>query len=159
MAPRGPYGRHFTPFQSQLCQDSRSGIIRQRNTQRSDDLLAHAIPQRMTTLEISLRGLLRNLRLKVGAKPRGTFTLATFVRTVSNPLHDAATEPLPPARSRLDKELAVLERRARNLAQNDLAFRRLISSSGFGAFVDLDLHRFLSGPVLMLGGPVFEGHG
>lgn len=43
MTPRGPYGRHSTPFKLQLCQDIRAGVLGRRDAQRSHNLSANLI--------------------------------------------------------------------------------------------------------------------
>lgn len=67
----------------------------------------------MIALEMSLRGLLRNFGLKVGAISRGRFEARIRDLAADNPMLVAATEPMLRARASLRQELAGLERRVR----------------------------------------------
>ena len=80
-----------------------------------------AVQQAFITLEMSLRGLLRNFGLKVGTISRGRFELR--IR----------------ARSALRRELAGLERHVRQLAHEDPVCLRLMSMPGIGAVVALKM--------------------
>jgi transposase len=88
-----------------------------------------AVQHGMIALEMSLRGLLRNFGLKVGAISRGS-----------------ATEPMLRARTCLRQELAGLERRIRHLAQDDPVCRRLMSMPGIGAVVALTFRSAVDDP-------------
>ena len=76
-----------------------------------------AIQQGMIALEMSLRGLLRNLGLKVGAISRGRFEHRIRKSSAGNSMLEAATEPMLRARLSLRLELAGLERRVWQLAK------------------------------------------
>ena len=91
-----------------------------------------AVQQGMIALEMSLRGLLRNFGLKVGAISRGRFEARIRELAAGNPMLVAATEPMLRARASLRQELASLERRVRQLAQDDPICHRLMSLSGIG---------------------------
>ena len=67
-----------------------------------------AVQQGMIALEMSLRGLLRNFGLKVGAISRGRFEARIRELATGNPMLVAATEPLLRARAALRQELAGL---------------------------------------------------
>lgn len=73
----------------------------------------------MIALEMSVRGLLRNFGFKVGAISRVRFELRIRELTEGNSMLGAATEPVLRARACLRQELAGLERRVRQLAQED----------------------------------------
>lgn len=105
-----------------------------------------AVQQGMIALEMSLRGLLRNFGLKVGAISRGRFELRIRELTVGNPMLEAATEPMLRARACLRQELAGLERRVRHLAQNDPVSHRLMSMPGIGAVVALTFQSAVDDP-------------
>jgi transposase len=105
-----------------------------------------AIQQGMIALELSLRGLLRNFGLKVGAISRGRFDLRSRELAVGNLMLEAATEPILRARSSLRQELACLERRVRRLAQNDPVCRRLMSMPGIGVIVALTFRSAVDDP-------------
>ena len=91
----------------------------------------------MIALELSLRGLLRNFGLKVGAISRGRFEPRIRELAFGNSMLEAATEPMLRARASLRQELAGLARRVRQLAQEDPVCRRLMSMHGVGAVVAL----------------------
>ena len=109
-----------------------------------------AVQQGFITLELSLRGLLRNFGLKVGAISRGRFEHRIRELTADNPMLFAATEPVLRARASLRQELAGLERRVRQLAQYDPVCHRLMSMSmsmpGVGAVVALTYRSAVDDP-------------
>jgi transposase len=73
----------------------------------------------MITLEMSLRGLLRNFGLKVGAISRGRFEHRIRELTEGNAMLEMATTPMLRARASLRQELASLEKLVRQMAQDD----------------------------------------
>jgi transposase len=89
----------------------------------------------MIALEMSLRGLLRNFDLKVGAISSGKFEARIRELTNGNPMLETATEPMLRARGSLRRELAVLEKQVRQLAQDDPVCCRLMTMPGIGAVV------------------------
>ena len=105
-----------------------------------------AVQQGMITLEMSLRGLLRNFGLKVGAISRGRFELRIRELAEGNPMLGLATEPMLRARACLRQELAGLERRVRQLAQDDPVCRRLMSMPGIVAVVALTYRSAVDDP-------------
>lgn len=105
-----------------------------------------AVQQGMIALEMSLRGLLRNFGLKVGAISRGRFEARIRELATGNPMLVAATEPLLRARAALRQELAGLERRVRQLAQDDPVCHRLMSMPGIGAVVALTFRSAVDDP-------------
>jgi transposase len=105
-----------------------------------------AVQQSMIALELSLRGLLRNFGLKVGAISRGRFEPRIRELAFGNPMLEAATEPMLRARACLRQELAGLERRVRQLAQEDPVCRRLMSMPGVGAVVALTFRSAVDDP-------------
>ena len=105
-----------------------------------------AIQQAMLSLEMSLRGLLRNFGLKVGAISRGRYEHRIRELAVGNPMLEAATGPMLRARASLRQELARLERHVRQLAQDDPVCRRLMSMPGVGAVVALTYRSAVDDP-------------
>ena len=105
-----------------------------------------AVQQSMIALELSLRGLLRNFGLKVGTISRGRFELRITELAEGNPMLEAATGPMLRARASLRQELAGLERRVRQLAQDDPVCRRLMSMPGVGAVVALTFRSAVDDP-------------
>lgn len=85
-----------------------------------------AVRQGFITLEMSLRGLLRNFGLKVGTISRGQFGQRIRELVAGNPTLVAATEPMLRARAALRRELAGLERHVRQLAHEDPICLRLM---------------------------------
>ena len=105
-----------------------------------------AVQQGMIALEMSLRGLLRNFGLKVGAISRGRFEHRVWELVAGNPMLEAATEPMLRARASLRHELAGLERRVRQLAQDDPVCQRLMTMPGIGAVVALTFRSGVDDP-------------
>lgn len=105
-----------------------------------------AVQQSMIALEMSLRGLLRNFGLKVGATSRGRFEARIRDLAAGNTMLVAATEPMLRARASLRQELAGLERRVRQLAQDDPVCHRLMSMPGIGAVVALTFRSAVDDP-------------
>lgn len=73
------------------------------------------------------QGLLRNFGLKVSAISRGRYKLCICELAESSAMLEAATGPMLRARASLRQELAGLERRVRQMAQDDPVCRRLES--------------------------------
>lgn len=105
-----------------------------------------AVQQGMIALEMSLRGLLRNFGLKVGAISRGRFEHRIRELATGNAMLEAATEPMLRARAALRQELAGLERHVRGLAQEDEVCQRLMSMPGIGAVVALTFRSAVDDP-------------
>lgn len=105
-----------------------------------------AVKQGFIALEMSLRGLFRNFGLKVGTISRGRFEQRIRELTASNPILETATEPMLRTRASLRQELAGLERRVRQLAQDDPVCRRLMSMPGIGAVVALTYRSAVDDP-------------
>ena len=105
-----------------------------------------AVQQSMITLEMSLRGLLRNFGLKVGVISRGRFEHRIRELAAGNLMREAATAPMLRARASLRQELAGLERRVRQLAQDDPVCHRLMSMPGIGAVVALTFRSAVDDP-------------
>ncbi len=105
-----------------------------------------AVQQSMIALELSLRGLLRNFGLKVGAISRGRFEARIRELAFGNSVLEAATEPMLGARASLRQELAGLEGLVHQLAENDPVYRRLMSMPGIGAVVALTFRSGVDDP-------------
>ena len=105
-----------------------------------------SVQQTMIALEMSLRGLLRNFGLKVGAISCGRYEYRIRELAEGNPMLEAATGPMLRARAALRQELAGLERRVRQLAQDDRVCRRLMSMPGVGAVVALTFRSAVDDP-------------
>ncbi|MEV8468647.1 IS110 family transposase, partial [Fluviibacterium sp. DFM31] len=105
-----------------------------------------AVQQSMIALEMSLRGLLRNFGLRVGAISRGKFERRIRELADGNPMLEIATEPMLRARAALRLELTTLEKQVRQLAQNDPVCRRLMTIPGVGAVVALTYRSAVDDP-------------
>lgn len=105
-----------------------------------------SIQQGMIALEMSLRGLLRNFGLKVGAISKGRFDARIQELVASNTTLVAATEPMLRARATLRHELARLERHVRSLAQDDPTCRLLMTMPAVGAVVALTFKSAVDDP-------------
>ncbi|GGO62857.1 Transposase [Roseovarius pacificus] len=105
-----------------------------------------AIQQGMLALEMSLRGLLRNFGLKVGAISRGGFEARIRELADGNPMLETATAPMLRARASLRQELAGLEKRVRQFAGDDSVCRRLMTMPGIGAVVALTFRAAIDDP-------------
>ena len=105
-----------------------------------------AIQQNMLALEMSLRGLLRNFGLKVGAISRGRFEHRIRELADGNAMLEMATAPMLRARASLRQELASLERLVRQMAQDDPVCVRLMTMPGIGAVVALTYRSAVDDP-------------
>ncbi|RWF81013.1 MAG: IS110 family transposase [Mesorhizobium sp.] len=105
-----------------------------------------SIQQGVIALEMSLRGLLRNFGLKVGAISKGRFDARIQELVASNTTLVAATEPMLRARATLRHELARLERHVRSLAQDDPTCRLLMTMPAVGAVVALTFKSAVDDP-------------
>lgn len=105
-----------------------------------------AIQQNMLALEMSLRGLLRNFGLKVGAISRGRFEHRIRELAEGNAMLETATAPMLRARASLRRELASLERLVRQMAQDDPVCGRLMTMPGVGAVVALTYRSAVDDP-------------
>mgnify|MGYP002713128443 CR=1 FL=1 len=105
-----------------------------------------AVQQAMIFLEMSLRGLLRNFGLRVGAISRGRYGHRVRELASGNLMLETATGPMLRARASLRQEPAGLERRVRQLAQDEPVCRRLMSMPGIGAIVALTCRSAVDDP-------------
>lgn len=105
-----------------------------------------AVQQRFITLKMSVRRLLRNFGLKVGTISRGRFEQRVCELAAGNPMLEEAPDPMLRARSALRRELAGLERHARQLAQEDPVCRRVMSMPGIGTVVALTYRSAVNDP-------------
>jgi len=105
-----------------------------------------AIQQNTIALEMSLRGLLRNFGLKVGAISRGRFETRIRKLADGNPKLEAATESMLRARASLRQKLAGLENCVRQLAWDDQVCQRLMSMPGSGVVVALTFRAAVDDP-------------
>lgn len=105
-----------------------------------------AIQQGMIALEMSLRGVLRNFGLKVGAISRGRYDMRVRELVEGNAMLEAASAPMLRSRAALRHELANLEREVRGLAKEDPVCRLLMTMPGIGAVVALTFKSAVDDP-------------
>ena len=105
-----------------------------------------AVQQGMVALEMSLRGLLRNFGLTVGAISRRRFEMRIRDLVEGNAMLEAAAAPMLRARAALRDELADLERQVRLLAKEDPVCRLLMSMPWVGAVVALTFKSAINDP-------------
>lgn len=91
----------------------------------------------MITLEMSLRGLLRNFGLKVSAISHGRFEARIQELVAGNMMLEAAAEPMLRVRAALRLKLAELEKRVRHMISDDPVCLRLMTMPEVGAVVAL----------------------
>jgi len=102
-------------------------------------------------LEMSLRGLLRSFRLKVGAISRGRYNMRVRDFVEGNAMLEAATTlPMLKSRAALRVELADLEGEGRGFAQDDLVCRLLMTMHSPMPLGPLAFHRLIIGAVVAL---------
>ncbi|MFX0546968.1 transposase, partial [Roseovarius sp. S1116L3] len=100
----------------------------------------------MIALEMSLRRLLCNFGLKVGAISRGKFEHRIRELAGGNVMLETATAPMLRARASLRQELADLEKLVRQMAQDDPVCVRLMTMPGVGAVVALTYRSAVDDP-------------
>ena len=105
-----------------------------------------AIQGNMIALEMSLRGLLRNFGLKVGAISRGRFEARIWELVEGNTMLEAAAAPMLRVRAALRQELAGLEKLVRQKAAEDPVCLRLMTMPGVGAVVALTFRSAVDDP-------------
>lgn len=104
------------------------------------------IQQNMIALEMSLRGLLRNFGLEVGAISCSRFEARIRELADGNPMLETATAPMLRARASLRQELSGLEKRVRQFAGDNSVCRRLMTMPGIGAVVALTFRAAVDDP-------------
>lgn len=105
-----------------------------------------SIQNSMIALEMSLRGLLRNFGLKVGAISRGQFEARIRDLVAGNMMLHAAAEPMLRVRASLRLELARMEKQVRQMASEDPVCLRLMTMPGVGAVVALTYRSAVDDP-------------
>ncbi|MBS1304099.1 transposase [Loktanella sp. SALINAS62] len=85
-----------------------------------------AIQQATLSLELSIRGVLRNFGLKMGQVAKGRFEQRVQELAEGNPMLEAAAKPILCARRALRQELAGVEKLLRDHAKSDPVCRHLM---------------------------------
>ena len=97
-------------------------------------------------IELSLRGVLRNFGLKIGAVSKGRWEDRVRELIAGNAMLEAAAAPILRARAALRRELAGLEKLVRNLAVDNPVSRLLMTMPGVGPVVALTLVSAIDDP-------------
>lgn len=105
-----------------------------------------AIQQNVIALVMSLRGLLRNFGLTVGAISRGRFETRIRDLAEGNQMLEIATEPMLRTQASLRQDLAGPEKHLRQFAGDDPVCGRLMAMPGIGAVVALTLRAAVDDP-------------
>lgn len=105
-----------------------------------------SIQQACINLELSIRGVLRNFGLKMGAVAKGSFEARVRELTDGNPMLEAAADPILRVRAVLRSELAGLEKLTRDHARADPVCRLLMTMPGVGAIVALTVKSAIDDP-------------
>lgn len=105
-----------------------------------------SIQQAAINLELSIRGVLRNLGLKMGKVAKGRFEARVRELTVGNPMLEGAADPILRARAALRNELAGLEKLVRDHAKSDPVCRLMMTMPGVGAIVALTAKSAIDDP-------------
>ena len=110
-----------------------------------------AIQQALISIELSVRGVLRNFGLKMGKISKGRFEARVRELGEGNAMLQAAVTPILRARTALREELVGLDKRVRDMAKDDPVSKLMMTMPGVGAVVALtvksaidDPHRFRS---------------
>ena len=96
-----------------------------------------SVKDALIDMELSLRGVLRNFGMKLGAISKGRYEARVRELIAGNAMLEAAAEPILRARQALRRELAGLEKLVRNLAVEDPVCRLLMTMPGVGPVVAL----------------------
>lgn len=104
------------------------------------------LQQALIDLELSLRGVLRNFGLKMGAVTKVRFEARVRELVDGNPILERAAAPILRAREELRKELAGLEKLLRDLARTDPDCRLMMTMPGVGAVVALTMRSAVDDP-------------
>ena len=105
-----------------------------------------SVQNALINLELSLRGVLRNFGLKLGQVSKGRYEARVRELIADNAMLEAAAEPILRARAALRRELAGLERLARDLAGEDAVCRLLMTMPGVGHVIALTFRSAIDDP-------------
>ena len=105
-----------------------------------------SVKDALINIELSLRGVLRNFGLKLGQVSKGRYEARVRELIAGNAMLEAAAEPILRARAALRRELAGLEKLARNLAGDDAVCRLLMTMPGVGHVIALTFKSAIDDP-------------
>jgi transposase len=102
--------------------------------------------RRQKDIENSVRGLLKGFGMRLGRLLRARWDDAVRDIVSGNPMLASIMEPLLVARRTLREQLAILERKVRDVARDDAVCRRLMTAPGVGAVVALTFRAAVDQP-------------
>ena len=105
-----------------------------------------SVLEALLDIELSLRGVLRNFGLKLGAVSKGRWEARVRELVAGNAMLETAAEPILRARAALRRELAGLEKLVRSLAGDDPVCRLLMTMPGVGPVVALTFMSAIDDP-------------
>lgn len=105
-----------------------------------------AIQHSITSLELSLRGVLRNFGLKMGRVAKGDCAARVRELTAGNSKLTAAADPISRVREALRREMAILKRMVRDIAKADPTCTLMMSMLGVGPVVALSVISAIDDP-------------
>ena len=105
-----------------------------------------SVKDALINMELSLRGVLRNFGLKLGQVSKGRWEARVRELITGNAMLESAAEPILRARAVLRRELAGLEKLARNLAKENPVCRQLMTMPGVGPVVALTFMSAIDDP-------------
>lgn len=105
-----------------------------------------AIQQAASSLELSIRGVLRNFGMKMGQVAKGRFEQRVLELAEGNPMLEAAANPILSALRALRQELTGVEKLLRDHAKADPVCRQLMTMPGVGVLVALTFKAAIDDP-------------
>ena len=105
-----------------------------------------AIQQAALSLELSIRGVLRNFGLTMGQVAKGRFEQRVLELAEGNPMLEAAATPILSVRRALRQELAAMEKLLHDHAKSDPICRQMMTMPGVGVLVALTVKAAIDDP-------------
>lgn len=105
-----------------------------------------AVQQALVNIELSVRGMLRNFGLKMGAVTKISFDARVRELIEGNSMLQAAAEPVLRARTVLREEYTVLGNLVRDLARADPICKLMMTMPGVGTVVALTVRSVIDDP-------------
>jgi len=105
-----------------------------------------AIKQALISIELSVRGVLRNFGLKMGKISKGRFDARVRELADGNAMLQIAVSPILRARTALREELVGLDKRVQDMAKDDPVCKLMMTMPGVGAVVALTVKSAIDDP-------------
>ncbi|WP_323780303.1 IS110 family transposase [Leisingera sp.] len=106
-----------------------------------------ALKKAIISMELSVRGILRNFGLKMGRIPKQRYNERVRELIDGIPMLEAMALPVLRARADLRKELAGLEKLVRNMARRDPVCCKLMTMPGVGPVIALTYRAAVDDPI------------